>query len=127
MFPQNKFSFSAPGGVVRGLGLWGRAKICAWELASVVSRRPPVVSRGPPLVSRGLLWSPVVSRCLLYLYFYLLGPKFVRGLCSLPWSPVVSWSLPWSPVVSLGLPLLSVANVVWGHSPASFSFVLVIV
>ena len=42
-----------PGGVVRGLDLRSRAKICARELASVASRGLPVASRGPLVASRG--------------------------------------------------------------------------
>ena len=45
---RNKRSFRGPGGVVRELDSVYQAKICAPELASVVSRGPPVVSRGLP-------------------------------------------------------------------------------
>ena len=45
----NKRSFRSPGGVVRGLDYINQAKICARELASVVSRGLRGASRGLPL------------------------------------------------------------------------------
>ena len=47
-FPPNKRSFRGPGGIIRELDLCYWAKICARELASVVSG--------------GLQWSPGASR-----------------------------------------------------------------
>ena len=54
IYSPNQLSFWSPGGVVRGLYSGHRAKICAWELASVAYHG----LQGPPVVSRGLQWSP---------------------------------------------------------------------
>ena len=60
----NKRSFRGPGSVVRGLDLQHGAKICAWEVASMVSRG-----------LHGLPWSPVVSRGLPLHALRLIPPK----------------------------------------------------